>query len=341
MYLKPYQLVALLFSLVLLVCVVFFYHNGASDFVRYLYLAILINLILIFFKKVTNLFTNEETFSNYGELHFYLFKALIGYLVLAKAGTEINYHISAPISFLAILSPTLLHYITSPFVISLSLFLLYVSTVLFVLGIKKRITSTLMLFGFIFISTLQNSMGKIGHGSHLLGLIVIGLCAAVFLSNNRTSYKLTSYQFSFLAIGLFYFFGGLSKVTTASGLPKIWPTTYSLPIWISHKNLEYLSAYGVDSLNIFQTIILNYPMFSIFLLVGVLLLEFLPIVGYGIKSLRPIALMGVVLLHTGNQILLHIGFMSNVVICLFLIYDWPSLINQVLKLVPIRLSTSK
>ncbi|MDB4977409.1 MAG: hypothetical protein JWN48_5750 [Myxococcaceae bacterium] len=155
----------------------------------------------------------------------------------------------------------------------------------------------------------RHGMGKVSHGSHLVGtaLLALGL-AALFVQPARVRRA---------ALGLTVFLAGLGYTSAAAckliATGPRWVDGHNLWLWISEKQLDLTAQHGSAQLNLLQAWLMqNRTLATAVLLIG-LSTELLAWLMWW-KKLRPLVMLAVVGMHLGIQATLDVAFTANVVV---------------------------
>lgn len=112
-----------------------------------------------------------------------------------------------------------------------------------------------------------------------------------------------------------------------------WINSYSLPLWVYWKEYDYLGAYGVIKENWLQKLLLENRVFSWLASLGSFGTEFLGGVSvFMTPTVRGLIYLALASLHLVIWYTMDIIFWQNIVLLVYLSFDWFQLIKRLLVL---------
>lgn len=162
------------------------------------------------------------------------------------------------------------------------------------------------------------SLGKIQHGTMLLGMMLLGIALAIAVFSSEDERR----RFTF---GYAYFFGGLSYLLAGSckliGTGIMWPSGQHLWLWIQEKGIDSLAKFGTADFNLLQELALaDYGLATLMLLGGLLTELAGPVLWH--QRYRPYFGLGVIGMHVGIFLIMNILFYINIVLIALVAFPW-------------------
>jgi hypothetical protein len=170
-------------------------------------------------------------------------------------------------------------------------------------------------------------LGKVPHGSNLVGMAVLGLGVAVLVFRQRAYVRRFALGFMYFFVGLGYSMAGICKLV---GTGVTWSDGRHLWMWISEKGVDAFAKTGVLEFNALQQLVLDhYEVATAFLTVG-LVSELAAFLIWWRPFRLPVglALLG---LHLGIYATMNILFAHSMLLLVLLAFPWARLIDAGLR----------
>lgn len=172
------------------------------------------------------------------------------------------------------------------------------------------------------------SLGKVTHGAHYVGLALVALALAPFVTESARARRRFALNATLFFMGLGYVFAAISKLV-ARGLS--WPDGSHLWLWIEERRLDQLANLGTAELNFVQELCLSsWALSTVCLAVGLLseacgfLLWF--------PRTRPFIALALIGLHLGVLVTMDIWFGPFTLQVALLGLPWQRLVDRALAL---------
>ncbi|MEM6291547.1 MAG: hypothetical protein AAGA54_09790 [Myxococcota bacterium] len=175
----------------------------------------------------------------------------------------------------------------------------------------------LVLFHLAYVS--RYSLGEISHGSHFIGMAVLGLAigTAAFHEHEEAVGKF-SVGFAYFLYGIGYTSASLCKLI-GSGIG--WPKGDHFALWVGERSVDVMSTFGTFELNVLQDFSLRFPILGTAALTFGLLAEIAGVLMW-FRKLRMWVMTALIAMHVGVELSLNIYFGHNIYVLVLLAYPW-------------------
>ncbi|MBC8066990.1 MAG: hypothetical protein IAG13_01545, partial [Deltaproteobacteria bacterium] len=181
----------------------------------------------------------------------------------------------------------------------------------------------LVLFHLMYVT--RYSLGEISHGSHFIGMAVLGLAIADLAMPSQMRERFTL-GFLFFFYGIAYTSAGFCKLI-GSGLG--WADGRHLALWLGERTVDIGSTFGSFEPNALQRVLVAHPALATAVLAFGLLAE-LGGVALWLRRTRPYAATALIAMHVGVELSLGIWFGHNIYALLAIAYPWGPAIDRAL-----------
>jgi hypothetical protein len=162
------------------------------------------------------------------------------------------------------------------------------------------------------------SLGKIQHGTMLLGMMLLGIALAVAWFSSEEERRRFAFGYAYFFGGLSYLLAGICKLI---GTGVTWPDGQHLWLWIQEKGIDSLAKFGVVDFNLLQELALADYGVATFMLLGGLLTELAgPALWH--RRYRPYFGLAVIGMHVGIFFIMDILFYVNIVVVALVALPW-------------------
>jgi len=168
------------------------------------------------------------------------------------------------------------------------------------------------------------SFGKIGHGSNLVGMGLLGLAVAVIVFQDEQLRRRFTMGFVYLFTGLAYTLAAVAKLI---GTGPSWPSAKHLLMWMHERQVDVLASYGSFEWNPLQEIVLEHLTLGTVLLAFGLLVELCGVLVWWRKS-RYLILPLLVGMHVGIALTMNIYFDAFVYELMIIGLPWAAGIDR-------------
>jgi hypothetical protein len=183
---------------------------------------------------------------------------------------------------------------------------------------RARPAYGIALLGFHLQYVARFSLGKVSHGSSLIGLAVLGLALGALISADGVGARRFAFGFTVALSAIGYTSAAICKLI-ATG-PR-WISAHHLQLWIEERAIDGLSKTGQVALNPIQRLLADTPWLASLTLAFGLCAEALAWLGFA-RRLRPWVFGALIAMHLGIWISMDILFDANVSVLLVLGLPW-------------------
>ncbi len=182
-----------------------------------------------------------------------------------------------------------------------------------------------VLFHMAYVS--RYSLGEISHGSHFIGMAVLGLAigTAAFRESEEAAAKF-SVGFAYFLYGIAYTSASFCKLI---GTGVDWPKGDHFALWVGERSVDVMSTFGTFELNVLQDISLQYPILGTAALTFGLLAELAGVLMW-FRRPRMWVITALIGMHVGVELSLNIYFGHNIYVLVLLGYPWGRWLDRVL-----------
>lgn len=196
---------------------------------------------------------------------------------------------------------------------------------------RSRVAYAAALACFHLLYVTRFSLGKVGHGSHFIGLGVLTLAIGAW-AFRRQPQQLPRFTFGFLTFhyAFGYTMAGVCKLV-ATG--PSWPASAHLRLWIAERGVDVTSALGAHQLNPLQQLVLDAPWLATGILAAGLVTELAGLSACW-RQLRPWVFSAMIGLHIGIDLTLNIFFGPNIYLLAAVAYPWDRPLDRLARALP-------
>ena len=160
------------------------------------------------------------------------------------------------------------------------------------------------------------SLGKIQHGSNILGLTLLALALAMLAFRSPTYRRRFSLGFTYFFVGLGYPISAFCKLV---GTGLTWPDGRHMAMWIHEKSIDAFAQTGAFNFNLLQEWALNHWWIATAFLVASLLTELSGFLLWWRRFRLPVG-MAILGLHLGIYAVVDILFLFGIMELVLLVF---------------------
>ena len=170
----------------------------------------------------------------------------------------------------------------------------------------------------------RHGLGKIGHGSTLVGMTLLALGLAAVAFERRPDARRAARGLTLFFVGLAYVSAATCKlVATGPG----WVDGRHLWLWIGERSIDHLAKTGTTGVGPVAALLLGSRFLATSVLTFGLLAEALAFTVW-LRRTRPFALAALVAMHLGIWLTMDILFDANLTLLLALVVPWARIVDR-------------